>query len=367
MRYSNTIHTKPIKNYHMLVLGLILLGHSARAEAQMVVDLTQSDQEIAEELAPVIYFHPDEQYFPATYEWYTARSVLKDGNGYVIDSSLSGITELVSRFTDDDNYLDLNDSYRGGNLGVARLYAQVQWNEPFVDVVFWAFYPFNGCQIFRGKFYDSLAELLINSGGKTRNFEWCDFGRHEHDTEYMIIRMLSNGAILQVGFSAHGDVNWHGISELDWTDTKRVNAYVAFNTHGFYPDKSVVTTGTILSDWYEVAALSVTGVYTSYLKTVDTTSTSDLVGYDGTSYTAWDTQSDVIIWNPDWLANDYTGRWGAVLDNTSIQDPTGDVPNVKDALLQALGVAAEELGLLDDYTEGNNATGAWLRSWFQVQ
>lgn len=339
--------------------GLLIAGFVISAEA-VTVNPNLSDQALAEALAPVINFHPAEASFPISYEAFILHSTLKDANNNILASGIGNVAQVVTLANGKtDYYLDLDNNYRGGDLANAPLYARVVSNGTYKEVVYWAQYAYNDCQIFRGKFYNTWY-----TSSKTVNFEWCNFGRHEKDTENMTVRLnAQTGEILGAFLSSHGDQKWYGYSSLAWTNSTRPNVYVALNTHGFWPGQATTTTGTVLDS--NVAWLfSAYAVRMAWLKTVDTTTTSDLIGFTNTAFTVWDTSDKIKLINPGDPITGYLGLWGETLDNTNVLDPTGDVPNVSDGNLEDLGQAAMNLGYLKSYETANSGPGAWTRGWY---
>lgn len=340
------------------VVGVMMMALVASAGA-VTVDPNLPDQTLAEALAPVVHFHPAEASFPISYEAFMLHSTLKDANHNIIASGLGSVAQLIAASKSSTDYLDLDNNYRGGDLVNAPLYARVVSNGTYKEVVYWAQYAYNDCQIFRGKFYNTWY-----TSSKTVNFEWCNFGRHEKDTENMTVRLnAQTGEVIGAFLSSHGDQKWYGASSLSWSNGTHANVYVALNTHGFWPSKATTTTGTVLDS--NVSWLfSAYAVRMAWLKTVDTTTTDDLIGFGNTAYTVWETRDRIALINPGDPITGYLGLWGETLDNSNVLDPTGDVPNVSDGNLEDLGQAAMNLGYLKAYETAHSGPGAWTRPWY---
>lgn len=154
--------------------------------------------------APMIYFHPDETYFPSTFEWYLAQAVLIDGHDHTVIARHPLAHELPSGPADpndpDRYWLTLDRDLAGpalephqappsdprrGNPAQAKAYVRAVHHPDLgaTDLQFWMFYPYDG---------PGLARLRPVELGATR----CDHllslwpgGMHEADWELAVVRI----------------------------------------------------------------------------------------------------------------------------------------------------------------------------------
>ncbi|KAJ0762288.1 putative vacuolar protein sorting-associated protein [Helianthus annuus] len=105
--------------------------------------------------APVIYFHPDEQYLPSSVDWFFQNGALlyHKGNESKPDLLERNGSNLPQGGSNDETYwLDLpldgssKDRVKKGDLQDACAYFHVKpvSGGLFTDIAIWVFYPFNG-------------------------------------------------------------------------------------------------------------------------------------------------------------------------------------------------------------------------------
>ena len=154
--------------------------------------------------APVIYFHPDEAYFPSSFEWYLARAVLINGHDHSVIARHPAPHELPTGPadpTDPDRYwltfdrdlagpaLEPHQAAPGdprrGDPAHAKAYVRAVHHPDLgaTDLQFWMFYPYDG---------PGLARLRPVELGAMR----CDHllslwpgGMHEADWELAVVRI----------------------------------------------------------------------------------------------------------------------------------------------------------------------------------
>jgi len=158
-----------------------------------------------EAYAPIVRFHPQEQYFPISAERYLA------------------ITQPVG------NGLRLKPGApRGGDLATAKVYANVKVSDRTSDIQYWFLYAYNGPGIAYLKYL-----------GKNLRFQplpdavMAPCGRHEGDWEHVTATVDNRtGALLSLYLAQHG----HGQNIKPYKlQNGRVVIYASKNGHASFP------------------------------------------------------------------------------------------------------------------------------------
>ena len=204
--------------------------------------------------APIIYFHPEEAYFPSSIEWYLARAVLVDAadGAFVLRHPvpadlppgpldpavpdafwLSFDPELAGPAI--EPHLAPADDPRRGNLASASAYVRAVHHpdQGATDLQFWMFYPYDG---------PGLARLRPVELGSTRADHLLNLwpgGMHEADWELAVVRIdhatLEPSAVFT---SQHKDGDCHAGAEamgkLERDDTGRIRLYSSLYGHATY-------------------------------------------------------------------------------------------------------------------------------------
>lgn len=204
--------------------------------------------------APIVYFHPDEAYFPASIEWYLARAVLVDAADGSVVLRRPAPADLPAGPLDpaspDPFWLTLDpeiagpaiephlapaDDPRRGNLDSARAYVRAVHHPDLgaTDLQFWMFYPYDG---------PGLARLRPVELGAMRADHLLNLwpgGMHEADWELAAIRI--DHATLEpcaVFTSQHKDGDCHAGAEamrkLERDETGRIRLYSSLYGHATY-------------------------------------------------------------------------------------------------------------------------------------
>ncbi len=154
--------------------------------------------------APVIRFHPDEPYFPATVEWYLARALLIDGATGAVLARHPAAADLPHGPAGPDEaeryWLTLDPALAGpavepeqtlpgdprrGNLAHARAYVRALHDPALghTDLQFWMFHPYDGPGLVR------LRPHLCGALRADQMFSLWPGGMHEADWELAVIRI----------------------------------------------------------------------------------------------------------------------------------------------------------------------------------
>ncbi len=216
-------------------------------------------QQLAQQYAPILYFHPDEQNFLQNPQTYIDQSTLRQerdfwgdkelyGLGEVPGSELAGIGE-GNRDADGQIFLDhqneeLGDGIRAGDLGNSQnLY---QYDPASNTITYHLFYSYNDGPPGVG-----------------------DVQNHEGDWEKITVHLDSNFQPVEVRYSAHNGLN----VSRSWADAPKEDgrpvSYVGQGSHANYPEpgdwstnfpgvNDIAATGGIRFDLAERPAVDVT-------------------------------------------------------------------------------------------------------------
>ncbi|KAI3498454.1 hypothetical protein L1887_34229 [Cichorium endivia] len=190
--------------------------------------------------SPIIYFHPDEKYFPSTVNWYFQNGALLYQKG--LESNPIPVkpdgSNLPQDGSDDGSYwldLPIDDSakekVKKGDLDSANAYFHLKpmFGATFTDIAIWIFYPFNGPA--RAKL-----EFVTISLGK--------IGQHVGDWEHMTLRVSNfDGSLKYVYFSEHSGGTLLDASQIELGDENKPVAYASLNGHAFYSKPGLVLQG----------------------------------------------------------------------------------------------------------------------------
>ncbi|KAD5802289.1 hypothetical protein E3N88_13649 [Mikania micrantha] len=195
--------------------------------------------------APLVYFHPDEQYFPSPVFWFFQNGVELYQAGQIPSSVNYDGSNLPSGGGVDDAFLDLpsgeedKERVKKGFLPIALNYVHVKpaLGGTCTDLAMWLFYPFNG----GGKF--QLGPFTINLG---------KIGEHVGDWEHITLRINNfHGNLMEVYLSQHAKGKWLTPNEFELINGTRPVVYASLHGHSHYstPISHVHLTGKLnLSD-----------------------------------------------------------------------------------------------------------------------
>ncbi|CAH9147848.1 unnamed protein product [Cuscuta epithymum] len=188
---------------------------------------------LMEAYSPVIFFHPDEAFFPSSVEWFFENGALlytkgKESEPVGIDPNGANLPQGGSN--DGSYWLDLptgdadKEKLKKGNIQNASAYIHVKpmFAGTFTDIAVWLFYPFNGAAI-------AKVEFLTIPLGK--------IGEHVGDWEHVTLRISNfNGALTSVYFSQHARGVWESASQLEFKEgTNKPVVYSSKDGHAAYP------------------------------------------------------------------------------------------------------------------------------------
>ncbi|KAL1818770.1 hypothetical protein ACET3Z_013639 [Daucus carota] len=212
---------------------------NVEANLSAMPNLTQL-REVMEAYSPVVYFHPDENYFPSTVNWYFQNGALLFSKGN--ESSPTPVEPMGSNLpqggsNDGAFWLGLpndktaSDKIKKGDLQGASAYLHIKpmLGASCTDIAIWLFYPFNGPA--RAKI-----EIVNISLGK--------IGEHVGDWEHVTLRISNfNGELRSVYFSEHSKGQWVSAPQLEFENGNKPVTYSSLNGHAFYPKAGLVLQG----------------------------------------------------------------------------------------------------------------------------
>ncbi|GJY23109.1 vacuolar protein sorting-associated protein 62, partial [Tanacetum coccineum] len=230
--------------------------------------------------APLIYFHPDEEYFPSSVPWF-----FKNG-AQLFDPKPHGITNngdnlprngnLDSAFLDLLSDQPLHDTVKKGSLAdaVAYIHAKPVVTGSYTDIVVWLYYPFNGPAKLQ------LRPFIIPLGNA---------GQHVSDWEHMRPEVYA---------SLHNHAHYNAPKDYIYYDAEKLvdpldKQMLIRKFTSAYPRKSML---------FSFGPMDKAAKGDCVFDILATPSSYEIVSLD---YGA-----DYIV-PPPWL--DYTGRWGPTI------------------------------------------------------
>lgn len=196
---------------------------------------------LANRYAPVVRFHPNEQYFMCTVDWYLSKSTLYGKDGSVKQSP--AVTDLPVGTADDGSYwLKMSDDAKKGDLSIARIYVHAYWQpgNDYIDLQYWFCYGYNG-----------PGTLHVYNWFTNTDVNLSPLGEHWIDWEQVTIRIKTDSQeVLGLFLSQHGEGQW--ITDLKQFDRQKDQfiVYASNNGHAVYAKP-----GTNPTNSYEVLGL----------------------------------------------------------------------------------------------------------------
>ncbi|GKC63586.1 putative vacuolar protein sorting-associated protein 62 [Tanacetum coccineum] len=180
--------------------------------------------------APLVYFHPDEEFFPSSVTWFF------NNGAQVFDPSPHAIINdgefLPRNGTIDDSFLDLpfdqslKYKVKRGSLSDAVAYIHAKPAPTFTDIVIWLYYPFNGGSKFQ------VGPYTLNLGR---------IGEHVGDWEHIRLRIENYSGVLQsIYLSQHAKGEWIPADKFEYINGRPV-VYASLHDHAHYsaPTKKI--------------------------------------------------------------------------------------------------------------------------------
>ncbi|GJU01052.1 vacuolar protein sorting-associated protein 62 [Tanacetum coccineum] len=268
--------------------------------------------------APLIYFHPDEEYFPSSVSWFFKNGgLIVDPKPHLITNngdSLPRNGQLDSAFLDLPSDQAIHDKVKKGSLSdaVAYIHAKPGVTGNYTDIIIWLYYPFNGAaKLQLGPFTVPLGKA----------------GEHVSDWEHMRLRIDNvSGKLESIYLSQHAKGKWLQANEFEYINGRPV-VYASLHAHALYNAavKTIHYNAKDLLDASEKQMLirefkSVyprkSTLFSFAVGPVDEAAKSDsvfdiLASPSSYEIVSLDYGADNIV-PPPWL--DYTGRWGPTIN-----------------------------------------------------
>ena len=177
--------------------------------------------DVVKKYSPVLYFHPDEHFFPCSIEYLLSNSNLTNSlTGQTIPNpNQSTLRDNSSA----DWYVKINPTQFGGEGVGAPIYYAIQEYTDCIRINYLMLYAYQGgqtCRVLRPiNPFDCIIQTL---------------GIHQGDLERVFVTLVPNSAggytVVQVGFEAHGKEQIYTSQRVLWEGTHPV-VKVALNGH----------------------------------------------------------------------------------------------------------------------------------------
>lgn len=299
-------------------------------------------KQIIQKVGPRIYLHPDDPFRPSSVEWFLQRATLKGADR---SSRSAASAPLPAGGSDDGAYwLECSTSARSGDLGSAVAYVNAKYQNGWLDLQFWVFYPYNGA---------GSARVTVTDIERTINLD--PMGRHGGDWEHVTCRVDPATKQLRAMYLAqHSGGAWLSLGDIPMENGRPV-VFSSRHGHASYRAEGANLSNGTKQEWI--------GVTWFEFALINSTKKGSVAMDCNTKYQILraDFLADQIT-APDWTK--YCRRWGPHITYT-----TGDV---KDAIKSSLGdisyadkaVDAIWDALPDELKEENGPTGPWRKgSW----
>ncbi|GAA0184727.1 hypothetical protein Leryth_018604 [Lithospermum erythrorhizon] len=198
-------------------------------------NISQLD-DLIKKYSPVIYFHPDEEFFPSPVSFFFENGGLlytkgQESNPVPIDPTGSNLPQGGS---DDELYwldMPIDDAARGkvktGSLETAGAYihAKPTLGATCTDLAIWIFYPYNGPARAKVEFF---------------NINFRHIGQHVGDWEHVTLRISNlNGELESVYFAQHAKGVWLNANEIEYQSGTKPVVYSSYHGHAAYPFQGI--------------------------------------------------------------------------------------------------------------------------------
>lgn len=189
--------------------------------------------QIMQKYGPTVYFHPNEEFLPASPNWYFDQGALlysKASPKSPVRVEKDGANLPAGGSNDDEFWLALPtdgsaERVKKGDLASAKglVHVKPMFGGTFTDMACWIFYTFNG---------SSTAKV-----GPVKNLSLGRIGEHVCDWEHFTVRVDNfSGEMRRLYMAAHAAGTWWHTHEIEFVPgTNRAIVYSARNTHAMYP------------------------------------------------------------------------------------------------------------------------------------
>jgi len=179
-----------------------------------------------EKFAPVIYFHPEEKYFPVSADFMLQNSTLKDFN-----------TEQVIVHPTNRDLYNIAEKYSFNPMGNGEIILSID------KLIFKGEMPISNVPVYAIKrtinsmIYITYV-LLFAYNGAYDILGVKEAGQHPGDIEHYTVELDLNENLKRVHFGAHGNLEGRTVDAKNvFFENGKIVVYSALNGHGLYPQK----------------------------------------------------------------------------------------------------------------------------------
>lgn len=297
--------------------------------------------QIIKKVAPRIYFHPDDEFGPSSVDWFLKRANLYQSNGA---SRNAASAPLPSDGSDGSYWLEGSSSARAGDLSTAVAYVNAKYQNTWLDIQFWIFYPYNGA----GRATVTVTEI-------NEKIDLKPMGQHGGDWEHVTCRVDPVSQELRAIYLAqHSGGQWLAMGDIP-RENGRPLVFSSRHGHASYRSEGDnLSNGSSTEKygvtWFEFGLLNSTK---KGGKVLDCSNKYQILRADFLN--------DQIT-APDWTK--YPHRWGPHITyqtselKKSIKSSLGSIPYSGD-LVDSIWNK-----IPDEFKEENGPTGPWKKgSW----
>lgn len=184
--------------------------------------------------APILKFHPSEQYNMCVVEYFLSNSTLHDSQTKQ-DLVHPTVDQLPTGPASGDRYSFTLDSGKAvGELSTAVAYVHAYWDQSknYTDLQFWFFYAYNGPATAHTN------SLVFDTIVKTKNTTLAPLGEHTGDWECCILRIDNDSqALIGVYLTQHSGGTYFPENQLGAFARvgDQIVIYSSLNGHALYP------------------------------------------------------------------------------------------------------------------------------------
>lgn len=193
-----------------------------------------SSNDLIKKYSPILYFHPDEKYFPCSVDWLLQNSKLVNYNN--TNNELNSIIYPVSQKMLYNQSLSDNFKKRAdGSLILSFTEELYRGETPLNNVPCYSIYREENNKIYLTYIF------LYAKNGEYSILDLVKVGQHPGDIEHITLELdLQTQKCIRALYSAHTnkDSRWVNFSDIEKENDKIV-IYVALNGHGLYPKEGV--------------------------------------------------------------------------------------------------------------------------------
>ncbi|GLJ49187.1 hypothetical protein SUGI_1037970 [Cryptomeria japonica] len=185
---------------------------------------------IVKKYGPIVFYHPEETYFPSSVSWVFENGELLYKRGVEAPQPImiDGSNLPLGGSNDNEYWLDLPKEdeaakrLKQGDLqgAMAYLHFKPALGGTFTDIVAWLFYPLNG-------------SITVKVGALNLPLK---YGEHVGDWEHFTLRISNfTGELWKIYFSQHSGGQWINAADLERIEGNRIVVYASKGGHATFP------------------------------------------------------------------------------------------------------------------------------------